>query len=93
MVPMTAVAAPITLSESVTYPWYAVAPHPFGLEPRQDQVIGGILMWVGDSFYLMLITTLIFFRWARSEEVEVPPVNLRHPPGLRVLRPTRNVRA
>ena len=93
MVPMTAVAAPITLSESVTYPWYAVAPHPFGLEPRQDQVIGGILMWVGDSFYLMLITTLIFFRWARSEEVEVPPVNLRHPTGLRVLRPTRNVRA
>ena len=33
MVPMTAVAAPITLAESVTYPWYAVAPHPFGIEP------------------------------------------------------------
>ena len=93
MVPMTAVAAPITLAESVTYPWYAVAPHPFGISPRQDQVIGGILMWVADSFYLMLITTLIFFRWARDEEIEVPAVNLRRPPELRVLRPTRNARA
>lgn len=93
MVPMTAVAAPITLAESVTYPWYAVTPHPFGLDPRQDQVIGGILMWVGDSFYLMLITTLIFFRWARDEEIEMPAVNLRRPPQLRVLHPTRNARA
>jgi putative membrane protein len=93
MVPMTAVAAPITLAESVTYPWYAAEPHPFGLAPLQDQVIGGILMWVADSFYLMLITTLIFFRWARDEEVEVPAINLRRPPELRVLHPSRNVRA
>jgi putative membrane protein len=83
MVPMTAVAAPITLAASVTYPWYAAGPHPFGLGPLQDQVIGGILMWVADSFYL----TLIFFRWARDEEVEVPAINLRHPPELRVLHP------
>jgi hypothetical protein len=60
--------------------------------PMQDQVIGGILMWVADSFYLMLITTLIFFRWARDEEIEVPPVNLRRQPELRVLRPTRTAR-
>ncbi len=93
MVPMTAVAAPITLAGSVTYPWYAVAPHPFGISPMQDQVIGGILMWVADSFYLMLLATLIFFRWARDEEIEVPPVNLRRPPELRVLRPSRNARA
>ena len=50
-------------------------------------------MWVADSFYLMLITTLIFFRWARDEEIEVPPVNLRRAPELRVLRPLRNARA
>ncbi len=93
MIPMTAVAAPITLAESVTYPWYAVAPHPFGLSAREDQVIGGILMWVADSFYLMLITTLIFFRWARDEEIEVPAINLRRSPEVRVLRQPRNVRA
>jgi hypothetical protein len=50
-------------------------------------------MWVGDSFYLMLIATLIFFRWARDEEIEMPAVNLRRPPQLRVLHPTRNARA
>lgn len=93
MVPMTAVAAPITLSESVTYPWYAVAPHPFGLSPLQDQVIGGILMWVGDSFYLMVIATLIFFRWARDDEIEVPAINLRRAPELRVLHTRRGARA
>src|SRR6185437_9494422 len=93
MVPMTAVAAPITLADSVTYPWYAVTPHPFGLEPRQDQVIGEILMWVADSFYLMLVTTLIFFRWARDEEVEAPAINRARPPELRVLRRPRDARA
>jgi putative membrane protein len=92
MVPMTAVAAPITLSESVTYPWYLGGPHPFGLTPHQDQVIGGILMWVADSFYLILVTTLIFFRWARSDEIEEPPVNFRRPPELRVLRPHHRAR-
>ncbi|MGH7914147.1 MAG: cytochrome c oxidase assembly protein [Candidatus Binataceae bacterium] len=90
MIPMTAVAAPITLSESVTYPWYAATPHPFGLTPREDQVIGGILMWVADSFYLMVVTTLIFFRWARSDEIEEPAINLRRPPDLRVLRHRRD---
>lgn len=93
MVPMTAVAAPITLADSVTYPFYAVAPHPLGLSPHEDQVIGGILMWVADSFYLMLITTLIFFRWARNDEIEVPAVNLRRAPELRVLRTSRGARA
>jgi hypothetical protein len=47
-----------------------------------DQVIGGILMSVAESFYLILITTLIFFRWARDEEIEVPPVNLRPSAGI-----------
>jgi len=93
MVPMTAVAAPITLAGSVVYPWYAAGPHPFGLTALQDQVIGGILMWVADSFYLMLIATMIFFRWARSDEIEVPPVNLRRPPELRAAGQSRSARA
>jgi putative membrane protein len=93
MVPMTAVAAPITLADSVSYPYYAGGVHPFGLLPHQDQVIGGILMWVADSFYLMVVTTLIFFRWARNDEIEVPAINLRRPPELRVLRTTHNARA
>ena len=93
MVPMTAVAAPITLSPSVVYPWYAVSPHPFGISPLEDQVIGGILMWVADSFYLMLIATLIFFRWARDEVIEVPAINLRRQAELRVIQGVRSARA
>lgn len=82
MIPMTAVAAPITLSTSVVYPWYAHHPHPFGLAPLEDQVLGGIVMWVADSIYLIFVFTWIFYRWSLSDTVEEP----------RLVRPTAPVR-
>jgi len=45
-VPMQIVAALITLSDSVLYPWYATAPRTWGLTPLDDQQLGGLLMWV-----------------------------------------------
>lgn len=91
MVPMTAVAAPITLSSSVIYPWYLAGSHPLGVSPMEDQVIGGIVMWVGIAFFLIMTATLIFFRWARDDEIEVPPINLRRGPDLRVLPRSHDV--
>jgi len=73
MIPMTAVAAPITLAYSVVYPWYLEGPHPWGLTPMDDQVLGGLLMWIGQGTYLMLVFTAIFVRWQRTED-EVPTV-------------------
>jgi putative membrane protein len=75
MIPMTAVAAPITMAESVLYTFYAVSPHPFGLTPRADQVLGGLIMWVGQGVYLMFVFSAIFFRWARRDDTEIPPIN------------------
>ncbi len=41
MIPMTAVGAPITMAKSVIYVFYMIGPHPFGLTPIADQVLGG----------------------------------------------------
>jgi putative membrane protein len=86
MIPMTAVAAPITMATSVLYMFYAVGPHPLGLTPLSDQVVGGIIMWVGQAIYIMFVFSVIFARWARTDDQEMPPIN-RVAPQLRVLRP------
>jgi putative membrane protein len=93
LIPMTAVAAPITLSYGVIYSWYAVSPHPFGLSPMDDQIIGGLVMWIGVAMLLITAATLIFFRWARSDEIEEPPLNFRRQSDLRVLHRPGKVRA
>jgi len=74
LVPMAAVSAPITLASSVIYPWYLEGPHPFGISPLTDQVWGGLLMWVGGGIYFMGVFSAIFFRWARRDGSEAPPV-------------------
>ncbi len=75
MIPMTAVAAPITLARSVVYPWYLEGPHPWGLTPMTDQVLGGLLMWIGQGSYLMCVFTAVFYHWQkREDESDVPEV-------------------
>jgi len=68
MIPMTAVAAPITLAHSIVYPWYLEAPHPWGLTPMDDQILGGLLMWIGQGTYLVGVFTAIFYQWSRRED-------------------------
>jgi putative membrane protein len=86
MIPMTAVAAPITMAQSVVYTFYVVEPHPLGLTPMADQVLGGLIMWVGQGVYLMFVFSAIFFRWARRDDTEQPPIN-RQPTPVRALHP------
>jgi putative membrane protein len=74
LIPMSAIAAPVTLSTTVIYPWYAQAPHPWGLSPLSDQVLGGLVMWVGESLYLMCVFSAIFFRWAGRDDRDRPLV-------------------
>ena len=84
MIPMTAVGAPITLAQSVIYVFYMEAPHPFGLTPMADQVLGGLIMWVGQGVYIMFVFSGIFLRWSRRDDTENPPINLQLP-QMRVL--------
>ncbi|MBV8775079.1 MAG: cytochrome c oxidase assembly protein [Deltaproteobacteria bacterium] len=75
MIPMTAVAAPITMANSVLYVFYMDGMHPLGLTPIADQVLGGLIMWVGQGVYIMFVFTAIFFRWSRWDDQEEPPLN------------------
>jgi putative membrane protein len=70
MIPMTAIAAPITMSRSVLYVFYEMGPHPFGFTPIQDQVMGGLIMWVGQGLYVIGAATWIFMLWSARESGE-----------------------
>ena len=83
MIPMTAVAAPITLANSVLYMFYMGGVHPLGLTPMADQVLGGLIMWIGQGVYIMFVFTAIFYRWSLTDDQEEPPLNREPIPGLR----------
>ena len=65
-IPMQIVAALITLSDGVLYPWYAVAPRMWRLSPLDDQQLGGLLMWVPGNLYMFLVIGVLFLLWARE---------------------------
>lgn len=67
IVPMTAVAAPVTLSDSVIYTWLN-GPPVLGLSPLSDQRMGGILMWVGQAFIIAVAASIIFLKWVNEED-------------------------
>jgi len=90
MIPMTAVAAPITLATRVIYPWYGESVHGWSLKPLDDQVLGGLIMWIGQGTYLMFIFTFIFYRWQQREDSDIPVMPASAMPELRVVR-TRSV--
>lgn len=72
LIPLSAIAAPISVAESVRYPFFAHGVHPLGLSPLADQVLGGLLMWVGAGLYIIFVFTLVFYRWAAREDREGP---------------------
>lgn len=76
LIPMAGVAAPITMAGKVIYPWYLEGPHPFHLSPLSDQVLGGLIMWVGAGFYMIGVCTTIFFSWVRYDSLNEPEVDL-----------------
>ncbi len=70
-IPMSVVAALVTMGDSVLYPWYAVQPRIPGIlnmTPLDDQRLGGLMMWVPGGFSWWVAISIIFFRWARREE-------------------------
>jgi putative membrane protein len=67
-IPMQIVAAMISLSDSVLYSWYAVAPRTWGLSPLEDQQLGGLIMWVPGNLWMFLAIGVLFFQWAKESK-------------------------
>jgi len=62
-IPMVPVAAFITLSDQILYPFYGEAPWQWGLSPLADQRLGGVLMWIGGPMVFLIAMTIVYFRW------------------------------
>jgi putative membrane protein len=67
--PMAVVAVYITYSTNLLYPAYAAAPRIAGIMPLDDQLIGGLIMWIPGGLVFFAVISVIFFRWnARGED-------------------------
>jgi putative membrane protein len=67
-VPMSIIAVYITMADQVLYPAYASAPRVSWLSPMDDQMLGGLIMWVPGGLIFALIMTVVFFKWAARGE-------------------------
>ena len=68
MIPMNIIGLMITYADEVLYPAYEVAPRILPLSPHEDQLVGGLIMWIPGTFILIGVATVMFFRWAKIEE-------------------------
>ena len=66
--PMSIVAIYITMADSVLYPFYSSAPRIMKLSPMEDQLLGGLIMWVPGGLLFVIIMSVVFFKWASRGE-------------------------
>ena len=76
-IPMSLVAVYIVYADSVLYPAYASAPRLWGISPREDQLIGGLIMWIPGGLFFYGIMSAIFFRWQASGDESVAAAQVR----------------
>lgn len=67
-IPMTTISIFITYADSLLYPAYASAPRIWGITPMQDQLFGGLIMWIPGGFFFLGLISVIFFRWSSRQE-------------------------
>ena len=78
----TAISASITFADTVLYGYGSVAGLP-GLSPKEDQVIGGALMWVMGAMIYLFALACVFAAYSAQEARKEP--GLYHPeraPGI-----------
>ena len=66
-IPMSVVAIYIALADHVLYPAYSAASRVWGIMPRADQQIGGLIMWVPGGLFFYIVMTVVFFRWSAAD--------------------------
>ena len=67
-IPMSIVAVYITMADHILYPAYSSAPRIFPLSPMEDQLLGGLIMWVPGGLIFVIIMSVVFFKWSASGE-------------------------
>ena len=67
-IPMSIVAVSITYARDALYPAYASAPRMWGIDPMEDQLLGGLIMWIPGGFFFMIVMSVVFYKWAKAGE-------------------------
>jgi cytochrome c oxidase assembly factor CtaG len=53
------------------YPSYRMEPRLWGMSAEIDQQLGGLLMWIPGSIFLIVIASGLFLRWMLAQEDEL----------------------
>ncbi|HEX2029365.1 MAG TPA: cytochrome c oxidase assembly protein [Nitriliruptorales bacterium] len=64
----TVPASFLTFGERTLYRFYETTPRLWGLSPRDDMQLAGLIMKLGGGLLLWSVIAVMFFRWASSEE-------------------------
>jgi putative membrane protein len=65
-IPMSVVSVSIAYANSILYPAYSSAPRVMGLSPMDDQLLGGLIMWIPGGLYFFAVISVIFYRWQKA---------------------------
>ena len=69
-IPMAIVSVYISYADTILYPMYASAPRIWGISPMNDQMIGGLIMWIPGGLFFYTIISIVFFRWQQRNGEE-----------------------
>jgi len=69
-IPMAIIAVYIAYADQLLYPIYASAPRIWGITPMNDQLIGGLIMWIPGGLYFYTVVSFVFFKWQQRDGVE-----------------------
>ena len=65
-IPMSIIAVSITYARDNLYPAYSSAPRMWGLDPMEDQLLGGLIMWIPGGFFFMVVMSIVFYKWQQA---------------------------
>jgi putative membrane protein len=64
--PMSLIAIILTYADTTLYPAYVSAPRIWGITPLEDQMYGGLLMWLPGGMIFFGVASVKFFSWAKA---------------------------
>jgi putative membrane protein len=62
-IPMSLVSVYIAYADALLYTAYAAAPRLWGITPMQDQLIGGLVMWIPGGLFFFGVMSVVYWQW------------------------------
>jgi len=69
-IPMAIISVYIAYADGILYPMYASAPRVWAITPMNDQLLGGLIMWIPGGLYFYTIISVVFYRWQQRDGVD-----------------------